>query len=74
MNSAPTTAVERAQALGIDISLLIENLRLSPTERVRRGEAFARFALSIREQARQAREREANHAADADRANPEEAA
>lgn len=58
MNSAPTTAVERAQALGIDISLLIENLRLSPTERVRRGEAFARFALSIREQACQARERE----------------
>ena len=74
MISAPITTIERAQALGIDTTLLIENLRLSPAERVRRGEAFARFALSVREQARQARECEAKHAADADRANPEEAA
>ncbi len=66
MSNQPTTAVERAEALGIDIGLLIENLRLTPTERLRRGEAFARFALSLREQARQSREREAERAADTD--------
>ena len=31
MSNEPTTAVERAEALGIDIGLLIENLRLTPT-------------------------------------------
>lgn len=37
--SAPgQSAVERAIALGVDISLLIENLRLTPTERVQRAQ------------------------------------
>jgi hypothetical protein len=38
-DSSPTpSAVERAIAFGIDITLLIENLKLTPTERVRRAE------------------------------------
>jgi hypothetical protein len=42
--------------MGIDISLLEASLRLTPTERVRKGEAFARFAWSVREQGRLARD------------------
>jgi len=33
-----TSAIERAIAFGVDITLLIENLRLTPTERLRRAQ------------------------------------
>jgi hypothetical protein len=71
MTDPQPSAVERAIAYGIDISLLIENLRLTPTERVRRGEAFARFAWSVREQGRLARESQREHAANTDREDPD---
>jgi hypothetical protein len=32
------TAVQRAEAFGIDISLIDENLRLTPTERIRQND------------------------------------
>ena len=66
MSAEPTSAVERAIAIGIDVSLLIASLQLTPTERVRRGEAFARFASSVREQGQQARQRKCQDAADTD--------
>ena len=38
------TAVERASAYGIDLSLVAENLRLSPEERLDRNQAALEFA------------------------------
>jgi hypothetical protein len=43
------TACERAEAYGIDLSLLDENLRLSPAERIERGEQALFLAHSLRE-------------------------
>lgn len=57
MDDERQAAIDRARAYGIDISLLEAALRLTPTERVRRGEAFARFAWDVREQGRLAREK-----------------
>lgn len=42
------TAVERARAYGIDISLLDENLRLSPAERLARNDSILNEAASLR--------------------------
>jgi hypothetical protein len=49
--------IERAIAYGIDVSLLRASLRLTPTERLRRGEAYLLAALALREQGRLAREK-----------------
>lgn len=43
------TACGRAEAYGIDLSLLDENLRLSPAERIERGEQSLFQSLSLRE-------------------------
>jgi hypothetical protein len=56
-------AIERAKAHGIDISLLEAALRLTPTERVRRGQDFAWFAWQVHEQGRLAREKQRQDAA-----------
>lgn len=40
-------AAERAQAYGIDLSLLDENLRLSPEERMDRNQAALELARSL---------------------------
>lgn len=42
------TAVERAEEFGVDISLLVSNLQLTPTERVIRMERALRSMLEIR--------------------------
>jgi hypothetical protein len=57
MSDEPQSASERVIAFGIDVTLLEASLRLTPTEHVRRGEAFARFAGEVREQGRRALER-----------------
>ncbi len=41
------SAVERALAFGIDITLLIENLRYSPTERVQRAQAMLDAVVAL---------------------------
>lgn len=74
MNEEPRSAIQRAIEYGIDITLLEANLRLTPTERVRKGEAFARFAWELREQGRLHREQQENHASDAVRDNTDPAA
>jgi hypothetical protein len=43
------SAIERASAYGIDVSLLVENLSYSPTERVRRAQRSIRAALALRQ-------------------------
>ncbi len=42
------TACERAEAYGIDLSLLDESLRLSPAERIERGQQALSQALALR--------------------------
>ena len=65
MNDEAKAAIQRAIDYGIDISLLEASLKLTPTERVRKGEAFARFAWEVREQWRLHREKRGQHGSDA---------
>lgn len=43
MKDVRKTAVQEAIEYGIDLSLVHENLKLSPTERLRKLESFSRF-------------------------------
>jgi hypothetical protein len=54
----PPSAVERAIAFGIDITLLIENLRLTPTERVQRAQQMLEAVIALQAEARAWRERQ----------------
>ncbi|MDR0532886.1 MAG: hypothetical protein LBH01_02935 [Verrucomicrobiales bacterium] len=42
------TACQRAEAYGIDLSLLEENLRLTPLERIRRNDSIVNELNSLR--------------------------
>jgi len=57
-----TSAVERAIAFGIDITLLVENLRLTPTERVRRGQAMLDSVIALQAEIKVWRFRQAQSA------------
>jgi hypothetical protein len=52
------TAVERAIEFGIDITLLLENLKLTPTERIRRHQRALESVVAFQEEARRFRDRE----------------
>lgn len=43
------TAIQRAEAYGIDVSLLEENLRLSPLERLRQNDRSLNEATALRQ-------------------------
>ncbi|MEQ1947089.1 MAG: hypothetical protein ABL995_07860, partial [Bryobacteraceae bacterium] len=47
-NPAPGSKVEAAQKHGVDLTLLIEQLRLTPAERVRKMLAIAEAAAAVR--------------------------
>jgi len=51
-------AVQRAIDFGIDISLLVENLRVSPSERIRRAEQALKSVLVIAEAGEASRRRQ----------------
>jgi hypothetical protein len=51
----PGGRIEAAQRFGVDLTLLIEQLRLSPAERVRRMLAAAEVAGQVRGAARRVR-------------------
>ena len=51
-NPRPGSRIEAAQRFGVDLTLLIEQLRLSPAERARRMEEFAQAAEQARGEAR----------------------
>lgn len=51
---APSGAVERAVAYGLDLTLLIENLRRSPTDRLRWAERALHSVVAFQEEARRA--------------------
>jgi len=53
------SAVERAIAFGIDMTLLIENLRLTPTERVKRGQAMLDSVVALQTEIQAWRSRQA---------------
>lgn len=48
----PGGKIEAAKAFGVDLSLLIEQIKLSPAERTRRMHALAQSAESLRGAAR----------------------
>jgi hypothetical protein len=52
------SAVERAIAFGVDITLLIENLRLTPTERVLRGQAMLDSVVALQAEVKAWRSRQ----------------
>jgi hypothetical protein len=52
--TADTTAIRAAREYGIDLTLLVENLRHTPTERLRKAERFIASALKLRGLARAA--------------------
>jgi hypothetical protein len=54
-NPAPGSRIEAAQRFGIDLTLLIERLRLSPDERVRTMLDVIEVAESVRGAARRTR-------------------
>lgn len=54
---APLPAFPEQDENGVDLSLIIENLRLTPTERVRRGDQARRDALRVLEYGRKHREK-----------------
>lgn len=43
-----TPAIHAARDYGIDLTLLVENLRRTPTERLRKAESFFRLAFELR--------------------------
>jgi hypothetical protein len=47
----PPTAVERARAFGVDVTLLLENLRLTPDERLVKAHRAAASLASLRVEA-----------------------
>ena len=57
-----SSAVERAIAFGVDITLLIENLRLTPTERVLRGQAMLDSVVALQAEVKAWRSRQARSA------------
>jgi len=53
LHPAPGSAIERARDYGIDLTLLVEQLRLTPAERVRKLESAATELEKLRGIARQ---------------------
>jgi hypothetical protein len=56
------SAVERAIAFGVDITLLVENLRLTPTERVERAQQMLDSVVALQAEVKAWRERQARSA------------
>ena len=54
-NPTPGGRIEAAQKYGIDLTLLIEQLRLTPDERVRKMQAASQVAEQVRGAARRKR-------------------
>jgi hypothetical protein len=55
------TAVQRAEAYGIDISLIDENLRLTPTEKIRQNDIALNQAEALQAALNQARAKSGIH-------------
>jgi hypothetical protein len=51
-NTPPGSAIEAAKEFGIDLYTTLENLRLTPGERMLQGMRFSEFASQLREAGR----------------------
>ncbi len=52
LNPPPGSAAERAVEFGIDLTLTLENLRLTPEERIRKLDAFITGVARLKASAR----------------------
>lgn len=52
LNPAPGSAIEAAQKFGIDLTLLVERLRMTPTERLERHQSALEMVEALREAGR----------------------
>ena len=52
LNPPPGSAAARAVEFGIDLTLTLENLRLTPEERIRQLESFIRGVAELKNSAR----------------------
>jgi hypothetical protein len=50
-DAVPPTAVERARAFGIDVTLLLENLRLTPEQRLEKAQRGLGSMAALRAEA-----------------------
>jgi len=50
-DTVPLTAVERARAFGIDVTLLLENLRLTPEQRLEKAQRSLASMAALRAEA-----------------------
>jgi len=57
LNPKPGSAAAAARDFGIDLSLTVENLRLTPEERIRRLDRARAMMKEVREAGRRARSR-----------------
>jgi hypothetical protein len=55
MNPPPGSAIAAAKEYGVDLTLTLRNLTLTPTERVQQMESALRFAEDLREAMHQAK-------------------
>jgi hypothetical protein len=55
-NPPPGSKIEAARDFGVDLTLLVNNLKLTPDQRVRKMESAMRFAEQLREALRQAKQ------------------
>jgi hypothetical protein len=53
-NPPPGSAIEAAKNFGVDLLATLENLRLTPSERIRRGAEESLFAQKLRDAGRNA--------------------
>lgn len=53
-NPPPGSAIEAAKEFGVDLFATLENLRLTPNERIRRASEENQFAEKLREAGREA--------------------
>mgnify|MGYP001562335180 CR=1 FL=1 len=58
-SEATTSAVERAIAFGVDITLLVENLRLTPTDRVQRLQQMLNSVVAFQAEVKAWRQKQA---------------
>ena len=56
-DKVPLTAVERARAFGVDVTLLLENLRLTPEQRLEKAHRAAVSLTALRAEAERQREK-----------------
>lgn len=53
-NPPPGSAIEAAKQFGVDLFATLENLRLTPAERIRRASEESKFAAGLRQAGREA--------------------